>query len=47
MFPYGDMLNHKYPKTVHWYYDEVTQSLIMKSVEDIAKGMPVYDTYGD
>jgi histone-lysine N-methyltransferase SETD3 len=40
--PFADLLNHKRPRTTHWYYDEKYKSFIIQSLDNISKGSEVY-----
>lgn len=40
------MLNHKRPKQTNWSYSDEKQGFVIESNENIAKGEPVYDSYG-
>ncbi len=44
--PLADMLNHKRPKQTSWYYSNEHEGFIIESLEDIARGEQVYDSYG-
>jgi histone-lysine N-methyltransferase SETD3 len=35
--PFADLLNHKRPRSTHWYYDEKYKSFIIQALEDIPK----------
>lgn len=39
--PFADLLNHKRPRTTHWFYDERYKSFVIQSLEDIPKGLEV------
>lgn len=39
--PLADLLNHKRPRTTHWYYDEMHKAFIIQSLDDISIGEEV------
>lgn len=39
--PYADLLNHKRPRTTHWYYDEIHKAFFIQALEDITIGQEV------
>lgn len=46
LVPYADMLNHYRPRETKWYFDEITQSFRVASLQTISAGAQVYDSYG-
>ncbi len=41
LVPYADLLNHKRPRTTHWFYDEKYKSFIIQALEFIPQGSEV------
>jgi len=39
--PFADLLNHKRPRSTHWYYDEMHKAFFIQSLEDIPVGEEV------
>jgi histone-lysine N-methyltransferase SETD3 len=39
--PFADLLNHKRPRSTHWYYDEMHKAFFIQSLEDIPIGEEV------
>ncbi len=46
LVPYADMLNHYRPRETKWQFDNVLQGFTIVSMQGIAAGMQVYDSYG-
>jgi histone-lysine N-methyltransferase SETD3 len=46
MVPFADMLNHYRPRETKWQFEDMTQSFTVVSLQDIAAGAQVYDSYG-
>lgn len=44
--PFADMVNHKYPKSTKWEYDNQKMGFVLKAIKNIAKDEPVSDSYG-
>lgn len=40
------MLNHRRPKQTSWSYSDEKKGFVIESLEDIARGEQVYDSYG-
>jgi len=46
LVPYADMLNHYRPRETKWQFDNILQGFTIVSMQGIAAGMQVYDSYG-
>lgn len=46
LVPHADMLNHYRPRETKWTFDEDRQSFTITSLQSIAAGSQVYDSYG-
>lgn len=44
--PLADMLNHSRPRQTSWTYDQVRGGFIVESLQSIAKGAQIMDSYG-
>ena len=47
MVPICDMLNHKHPPQTEWTFENTTKDFILISNENIPRGKPVTNSYGD
>jgi len=46
MVPYADMLNHYRPRETKWTFDQGLRAFTITSIQHIAIGAQVYDSYG-
>ena len=46
LVPYADMLNHYRPRETKWQYEDSSQAFTIVSLQGIAPGAQVYDSYG-
>lgn len=46
LVPYADMLNHYRPRETKWTYDNAAGAFTITSLQSIAAGSQVYDSYG-
>ena len=46
LVPYADMLNHYRPRETKWQFEDSSQSFTVVSLQSIAVGAQVYDSYG-
>eukprot|EP01035_Chromulina_nebulosa_P020227 gene20227-26257_t len=46
LVPFADMLNHYRPRETKWQFDDTVQGFTVTSVQHIAIGAQVYDSYG-
>eukprot|EP00811_Abedinium_folium_P001004 NODE_1091_length_2609_cov_8.138598.p1 GENE.NODE_1091_length_2609_cov_8.138598~~NODE_1091_length_2609_cov_8.138598.p1 ORF type:complete len:516 (+),score=135.81 NODE_1091_length_2609_cov_8.138598:280-1827(+) len=46
MVPFGDMLDHRSPKQVEWFYNETDNALVFTALEAVPKGAVVLTSYG-
>ncbi len=46
LVPYADMLNHYRPRETKWQFDDSVQGFTIISLQSIACGAQVYDSYG-
>jgi histone-lysine N-methyltransferase SETD3 len=46
MVPYADMLNHYRPRETKWQFDDQRQGFTVVTLQPIAAGAQVYDSYG-
>ena len=46
LVPYADMLNHYRPRETKWSFEDESQSFRVTSLQPIASGAQVYDSYG-
>ena len=46
LVPFADLLNHRRPRQTQWFYDDIKDAFIVQAIEDIDKGMEIFDSYG-
>jgi histone-lysine N-methyltransferase SETD3 len=46
LVPMADMLNHKRPRQTKWTFDDSRQAFTITSLQPMARGDQVYDSYG-
>ena len=46
LVPFADLLNHRRPRQTQWFYDDNKDAFIVQAIEDIEKGMEIFDSYG-
>ncbi|EKU20979.1 set domain containing protein, partial [Nannochloropsis gaditana CCMP526] len=46
LVPYADMLNHQRPRETKWTFDNARQAFTITTLQPIAPGAQVYDSYG-
>lgn len=46
LVPFADMLNHGVNKQTIWSYSNQKEGFIIDALENIGKGVQIYDSYG-
>ena len=46
LVPFADLLNHRRPRQTQWFYNDDKDAFIVQAIENIDKGMEIFDSYG-